>query len=233
MPKVKISQKTKLQLHQREFEGELITTDNKILYCRACEKKNIKIKFTKSAPVQKVLSEFSNNSFSQFSFDLCQALLAADILLWKLTKPTLRNFIEKYTQCKVPDESTVRKNYVKQCYDLSIVNITDNIQDNFAWVSIDETQDYEGRFNANCIVVSINKNEPSLPYLLAVEQFETTNSSAVSGFFPPKPILTRWDTWLCAVSCYTEQLKTVRNVVNIFDLTCAASIQIAQDVLNT
>jgi hypothetical protein len=99
MPKVKISQKTKLQLYQREFEGEMISTDNKILYCRAyeetvgCEtrfqvlqhlntnihKGNIKMKSTKSAPVQKVLSELSNNNFSQFSFDLCEASLAADI----------------------------------------------------------------------------------------------------------------------------------------------------------
>jgi hypothetical protein len=36
-------------------------------------KENIQIKSTKSAPVQKLLSEFSNNSFSQFSFDLCEA----------------------------------------------------------------------------------------------------------------------------------------------------------------
>jgi hypothetical protein len=38
MPKVKVSKKTKLQLHQQEFEGETITTDNKILYCRALDK---------------------------------------------------------------------------------------------------------------------------------------------------------------------------------------------------
>jgi hypothetical protein len=38
MPKVRLSQKTKLQLYQREFEGEVITTENKILYCRASEK---------------------------------------------------------------------------------------------------------------------------------------------------------------------------------------------------
>jgi hypothetical protein len=51
----------------------MITTDNRILYCRACEKRfqvlqhfntnihkeNIKIKSTISAPVQKLLSEFS------------------------------------------------------------------------------------------------------------------------------------------------------------------------------
>ncbi|PNF32325.1 hypothetical protein B7P43_G13645 [Cryptotermes secundus] len=127
MPKVKISQKTKLQLYQQEFEGEMISTDNEILYCRGF-------------------------------FDFCEALLAADIPLWKLTNPTLRNFIEKYIQCKVPDESTVRKNYVKQCYDLTIGSIRDKIQDNFVWVSIDETQDCEGLFIANCIVGFLNKN---------------------------------------------------------------------------
>ena len=113
------------------LEGEMISTDNEILYCRACEetvgcekpfqvlqhlntnmhKENIKIKSTKRAPVQKLLSQFYNNSFSEFSFDLCEAFLAENIPLWKLTSHTLRNFIEKYTQCKVPDESTVRKNY--------------------------------------------------------------------------------------------------------------------------
>ncbi|PNF28855.1 hypothetical protein B7P43_G04430 [Cryptotermes secundus] len=38
MPKVKVSQRTKLQMYQRKFEGEMISTDNEILYCRACEK---------------------------------------------------------------------------------------------------------------------------------------------------------------------------------------------------
>jgi hypothetical protein len=106
--------------------------DNKILYCRACEKRfqvlqhlnnnplvnkeNIKIKSTKIAPVQKLLSQFSNNSFSQFCFDLCDAFVAADIPLWKLTNPTLRNFIEKYTQCKVPDESAVCREAVLRSY---------------------------------------------------------------------------------------------------------------------
>jgi hypothetical protein len=35
---VKVSQKNKLQLYQQEFKGEMITTDNNIPYCRACEK---------------------------------------------------------------------------------------------------------------------------------------------------------------------------------------------------
>jgi hypothetical protein len=38
MLKVKISLETKVQLYLPEFEGKMITTDNKILYCRAHEK---------------------------------------------------------------------------------------------------------------------------------------------------------------------------------------------------
>jgi hypothetical protein len=41
----------------------------------------------------------------------------------------------------------------------------------------------KGRFIANITVGSLNKNEQSTPYLLAVDKFETTNSSAVSEFF--------------------------------------------------
>jgi hypothetical protein len=72
MPKVKVSPNTKLQLYQREFEGEMITTDNKILHCRACgkrfqvlqymntnlHKENIKIKFTKVLPFKDCLANF-------------------------------------------------------------------------------------------------------------------------------------------------------------------------------
>jgi hypothetical protein len=57
------------------------------------------------------------------------------------------------------------------------------IQENFVWVSIDETQDCEGRFIENIVVGSLNKNEQFTPYLLALEHFEATNSSAVSEYF--------------------------------------------------
>jgi hypothetical protein len=41
----------------------------------------------------------------------------------------------------------------------------------------------EGRFTANIITGSLNKSEQCTPYLLAVKQSETTNSTAVSEFF--------------------------------------------------
>jgi hypothetical protein len=79
-------------------------------------------------------------------------------LLYNLT---LRNFIEKYlhVQCKVPDESSVRKNYVQQCYDLTIENIRDEFRNNFVGVSVNETQDRERRFIINIRVGSLSTNE--------------------------------------------------------------------------
>jgi hypothetical protein len=74
MPKVKVSQKTELQMHRRELERDVITMDKKILYCRVCEKtvgceiralqhlntnvhkENTTIKSMKSASVQELLS---------------------------------------------------------------------------------------------------------------------------------------------------------------------------------
>jgi hypothetical protein len=50
-------------------------------------------------------------------------------------------------------------------------------------VIIKETQDCKGRFIANIIVGSLNKNEQTIPYFLTVDQFETTNSFAVSEYF--------------------------------------------------
>jgi hypothetical protein len=49
-------------------------------------------------------------------------------------------------------------------------------------LSINETQDCEEWFIKNIIVTSLNKSKQSTPYILVVEQFETTNSSAVSNF---------------------------------------------------
>jgi hypothetical protein len=132
------SQKTKFELYQREFEGEMITTNKKLF--NAGRVKNafkcfsiLTLIYTKrilklnKRKVLNLLSEFSNNSFSQFFIHLCEAFLAAYIPLWKLSNPTLRNFIE----CKVPDESTARKNHVYQCYDLTLENVRDKIQYNF------------------------------------------------------------------------------------------------------
>ncbi len=51
-----------------------------------------------------------------FCAELCDAFLAADIPLKKLQNPTLRTFLSKNIKHQIPDESTIRKNYLKPAY---------------------------------------------------------------------------------------------------------------------
>ena len=44
-------------------------------------------------------------------------MVANDITLWKLKTVEFKNFFEKYIKLKLPDESTMRKNYVPLCYE--------------------------------------------------------------------------------------------------------------------
>lgn len=53
----------------------------------------------------------------QFSMDLCQAFIAADIPLNKLDNSKFRSFLENYTNKIVPNRSTINKNYIKKCYE--------------------------------------------------------------------------------------------------------------------
>jgi len=60
---------------------------------------------------------------SSFNSDLCKAFLSANIPLNKLSQPTFRKFREKYTNKSVPDQSTLRKTYVHECYEDTLCEI--------------------------------------------------------------------------------------------------------------
>ncbi|KAJ4433676.1 hypothetical protein ANN_15987 [Periplaneta americana] len=51
----------------------------------------------------------TSNVRSEFNIDLCRSLISADIPLYKLKNKVFREFLEKYTQHTIPDESTLRK----------------------------------------------------------------------------------------------------------------------------
>ncbi|KAJ4447514.1 hypothetical protein ANN_09521 [Periplaneta americana] len=92
----------------------------------------------------------TSNVRSEFNIDLCRSLISADIPLYKLKNKVFREFLEKYTQHTIPDESTLRKTYAPSIYDETIQKIRDEIKDSSIWVSIDETPDKEGRLVEKC-----------------------------------------------------------------------------------
>ncbi|KAF0748801.1 CGG triplet repeat-binding protein 1 [Aphis craccivora] len=112
-----------------------------------------------------------------------QVLLTANIPLTKLNIPIVRNFLHKHTKQIIPDESTLRKNYIDQCYTNTIIKIRDYVRNKNIWVSIDETTDVEGRYVANVIIGTLEVNNPGKIFLLNSEVLEKANHSTISKLF--------------------------------------------------
>jgi hypothetical protein len=74
-----------------------------------------------------------------FYSDLCEAFTAANIPLHKLQNPVPKAFLAKDTDRHIPDDSTLRKNYIPGCYKKKIMtSIQNKVADNYIWVSADE-----------------------------------------------------------------------------------------------
>jgi hypothetical protein len=65
--------------------------------------------------VQQLITN-QKSKLSEFNSDLCKTLLSANIPLYKLKNTHFKSFLEKYMQIDIPDESTLRKYYVNDCY---------------------------------------------------------------------------------------------------------------------
>lgn len=58
---------------------------------------------------------------------MCRAFLTANIPLNKVINVVVRNFLTKYTGKGVPDESTLRKNYLTDCYEGTMAKIRNEV----------------------------------------------------------------------------------------------------------
>ena len=53
----------------------------------------------------------------EFTADMCRMMVAANIPWNKLQNPVVKEVLGKYTGRNIPDESTLRKNYLPSLYD--------------------------------------------------------------------------------------------------------------------
>ena len=108
------------------------------------------------------------------------ALVAANILWNKLQVAAFKHFLQKYCNSNIPDESTLRKNYLDFCYVDVLEKIRVDIGNSPIWISADETTDASGRFIANVIVGKMDFEDASKPYLIYCKSLEITNSSTIA-----------------------------------------------------
>lgn len=210
MPKVSNSNGAKLRKFVQEFGSKVFSTDGEILYCTLCE---VKVTAGKRFNVQqhcntskhmKCLSRLSEmegrqslllekwsatsssssgNTETGFYKDLCHMMVSSNIPLNKLQNQYFRQFLEKYTSHPIPDESTLRKNYLSKCYEDMLNKIRNSIADNKIWVSLDETTDVDGRFVANVIVGTLKGDQPGEKFVLNCEVLERTNHTSIAVLF--------------------------------------------------
>jgi hypothetical protein len=198
MPKVKSSNKAKLIAYVSEFP--VLKHDGSILFCTACDcsvtfdirsqvtqhlssSKHLRKSTHAKVEKQSFVTDINSDSQTQFYIDMCNAFVGANIPLWKLQNSNLRQFLEKYTKKNIPDESTLRKNYVGHCYDAKLSHLREELKNQRIWISVDETTDCCNRYVVNVIVGALRTDRASEPFLLLTTFVENTNSTTVAQTF--------------------------------------------------
>ena len=62
----------------------------------------------------------------------------------------------------------------------AIEQIRQNIGKSRVWVSVDETTDAKGRYIANVLIGSLNKDDPSKPHLISCKELSKTNNNTIT-----------------------------------------------------
>ncbi|KAJ4429137.1 hypothetical protein ANN_26138 [Periplaneta americana] len=230
MPKVRhsVNLKSKLTSYISEFKEDGLSTDNKILFCNLCQcavsstqkflvqqhittSKHQANKQLNSKQRQLFLTQpTTSNVRSEFNIDLCRSLISADIPLYKLKNKVFREFLEKYTQHTIPDESTLRKTYAPSIYDETIQKIRDEIKDSSIWVSIDETPDKEGRLVGNVVIGLLSEQYSEI--LLHCDVLEKCNNKTIVKLF------NEFTVTYCRCERYTVRRKNCLIVTSVAEL---------------
>lgn len=124
----------------KEFGKDVLSSDGKVLFCKLCEVKvsankrflviqHLKTekldhainrtKIREQSTVQLLITQNTNKK-NDFNYDLAEALVSANIPLYKVNNLKFKVFLEKYTSKNIPDESPLRKNYVDDIYKKNI-----------------------------------------------------------------------------------------------------------------
>lgn len=123
-----------------------------------------------------------SNEQKEFNLELCKTLIKSNIPLKKLQNNNLKTFLEKHCKMRVPDESTLRKNYVCLVYKETIEEIKSIIGNNCIWFSVDETTDTCGRYIANLVIGVLNEEIPTKGFLITTKELNKTNSNTITKF---------------------------------------------------
>jgi hypothetical protein len=236
----------------KAFSCEGISTDGKVLRCELCncsikvdskhhnqpvhchlKTEKHKTAVAKSNARQPTLSHVMQTMEGNVKFEeeLALAFIQSGIPLIKLNAVPLKRFLEKNIKRKIPDESTIRKNYTKPVYSKTLEKVRSIIADHPVLFILDETMDAKKRNVLNVLVAPLN-GEPVKPMLLKCTQMEKTNSeTTMRGFTSACAFLWNGElfydrVWLVVTDQASYMLKAFKQLKamfpNLAHVTCLA-----------
>jgi len=112
--------------------------------------------------------------------ELCETFLAANIPWKKLEHPKLKGFLETNLGITIPSESTLRKNYAKDCFEDVMEKIRADLKGSPVWIGMDETSDALGRSVGNVLMGKLDNEKYHSPYLVNCTFLDKCDSSEVA-----------------------------------------------------
>ena len=116
---------------------------------------------------------------NKFFEDITSAFIEANIPLYKVNHPSVKRLLEQYTGKSVPDESTLRKNYVTDLYKQAIAKVKAALQGRDIYVILDETTDATGKCIVGVLAGVLDGVSLKTPYLVEFVEVEKVNSAEV------------------------------------------------------
>ncbi|XP_018493904.1 uncharacterized protein LOC100901058 [Galendromus occidentalis] len=173
MPKSKMSPSALVSV----FGVDIFSNDGNVILCKLCVKS-----FTEPTKFR-IGQHIATKNHKDAVERSVRAFMNADIPLHKLSNAALKDFLEKYSSMKVPDQSTLRKNYAPLIHARVIDGIRQEIGSCKIYVSIDETTDSAGRSIANIVVGKLERTHLGKGHLLMCELLERCNATSIAQIF--------------------------------------------------
>ncbi|KAL4135075.1 hypothetical protein QTP88_006732 [Uroleucon formosanum] len=121
-------------------------------------------------------------SRNEFLTDMCYTLVATNIPFNKLQSTPFKNFLQKYVNQNIPDESRLRKNYLKICFESTLKKIREKLTNNFIYIMVYETTDSRGLYICSLIVGILHPEIMPTSFLISCKELKKTNYETVSRF---------------------------------------------------
>jgi hypothetical protein len=132
---------------------------------------------------EKASTTTPSSKMSEFSKDLCQMMVSANIPLKKVSNQQFKHFFWKYINQHIPSESTLQRNDLSACYEDVLRRIRCSVADKKIWVSNDETMDVDGRYVANVVIGTLFPECPAEVFLLVSEVLDRASHSMIAVLF--------------------------------------------------